>query len=361
MDFINQMEPSFDEQERLAMDLYLREGGWGTEFKKTREFEELIKEYTGAKHCWIMPNGTLSLSCALVAIGVGVGDEVIVPDYTMAATANAVHLIGAKAVFVDICHENLCMDYDQMTQAITSKTKAVILVTINGRFPKEIDRFTSFCSSKGIVLIEDAAQSLGSFCNGRHLGRFGEIGSFSFSAPKIITTGQGGALITDDDVLSDRIKKLRDFGRESGGSDHYMTMGWNLKFSDFQAVIGIEQMKKLPDRVTRKREMGKLYDNLLQGIEGVELVPTDYEQTSPWFFDILCNDRIGLMEYLKKNNIGTRPFYPPLHSEPVYGYDMQFLVAEDISTRGLWLPSSITVTDDQIEYICGKIRQYYET
>ena len=137
-------------------------------------------------------------------------------------------------------------------------------------------------------------------------------------------------------------------------------MGWNLKFSDFQAVIGIEQMKKLPDRVARKKEMGKLYDGFLQGITGVELIPTDYTQTSPWFFDILCSERTGLMEYLKKNYIGTRPFYPPLHSEPVYGYDMHFPVSENISARGLWLPSSITVTDEQIEYICRKIRQFYE-
>ena len=142
-----------------------------------------------------------------------------------------------------------------------------------------------------IHFIEDAAQSLGSKKGETHLGRFGEIGSFSFSAPKIITTGQGGALITDDDMLSDKIKHLRDFGRETGGSDHYVDMGWNLKFSDFQAVIGIEQMKKLQDRVNRKKEMGRLYDRLLEGIKGVKTIYTDYSDTSPWFLDILCERR----------------------------------------------------------------------
>lgn len=360
MEFINQMQPTFDDSERLALNNYMLQGGWGTEFKMTRRFEDMIKDYTGAKHCWIMPNGTLSLSCALAAVGVGVGDEVIVPDYTMAATPNSVHLIGAKAVFVDIDRETLCMDFDQMKAAINEKTKAVLLVSINGRCPTQIEHFISFCKSKGIYIIEDAAQSLGSFYNNVHLGRFGDIGSFSFSAPKIITTGQGGALITDNDELADRIKKLRDFGRESGGSDHYLTMGWNLKFSDFQAVVGIEQMKKLPERVIRKKKMGRLYSDLLEGIKGVQVIKTDFDSVPPWFFDILCDDREGLMDYLRERGIGSRKFYPPLHSEPVYGYESSFPVTEEISARGLWLPSSITVTDKQIEYICEVVRMFYK-
>lgn len=360
MEFINQMEPSFDEHEREALNQYMLGGGWGTEFKQTRAFEDMIKEYIGAKHCWIMANGTVSLSAALIAVGVGVGDEVICPDYTMVATPNSVELIGAKAVFVDIDKDNLCMGFEAMKAAVTDKTKAVMLVSINGRYPKNMQAFVDFCKEAGIHLIEDAAQSLGSFCNGTPLGRFGEIGSFSFSAPKIITTGQGGALITDDDELADRIKKIRDFGRAAGGSDHYLTKGWNFKFSDFQGVIGIEQMKKLPGRVERKKEMGKLYDELLKDIPGVELVPTNYEDTAPWFFDILCERREELQSYLKENGIGTRIFYPPLHAEPAYGYsELSFPVTEEVSAKGLWLPSSITLTNDQIHYICGKVREFY--
>lgn len=360
MEFINQMEPSFDEHERKALNEYMLEGGWGTEFRKTREFENMIKEYTGAKHCWITSNGTVSLSAALMAVGVGVGDEVICPDYTMVATPNSAELIGAKAVFVDIERASLCMDFEAMKSAVTDKTKAVMLVSINGRYPKDIGSFVDYCKDKGIHLIEDAAQSLGSFCDGKHLGRFGEIGSFSFSAPKIITTGQGGALITDDDELSDRIKRIRDFGRDSGGSDHYLTKGWNFKFSDFQAVVGIEQMKKLSARVERKKEMGKLYEELLSDVSGIELIPTKYEDTSPWFFDLLCESRDELQCFLKENSIGSRPFYPPLHQEPAYGYnELRFPVTEEISRKGLWIPSSVFVTDEQIEYICDKIKMFY--
>jgi len=361
MNFINQMEPVFDEKERLALDEYMKSGGWVTEFTKTREFERMIAEYTGAAFCSVVSNGTVSLSVALMACGIQVGDEVIVPDYTMVATPNAVELIGAKAVFVDISRDNLCMDFDAMKKAVTEKTKAVILVSINGRFPSEIEKFASYCKEHALYLIEDAAQSLGSFCKGKHLGTFGDIGSFSFSAPKIITTGQGGALITDNEELFEKIKKIRDFGRSGGGNDHYLVKGWNFKFTDIQAVIGIEQMKKLQDRVKRKREMGRKYYEELDDILGIELIDTDFEQTTPWFFDVLCEDRQGLMAFLKEKNIGTRPFYPALHMEPAYGYmDLSFPITKNIAERGLWLPSAINLTDEDIVYICNCIKQYYE-
>ena len=362
MDFINQMEPSFDENERNAMNDYLSAGGWLMEFKKTRELESMIAEYTGAKYCSIMPNGTLSLSVALMACGVGVGDEVICPDYTMVATPNAAELIGAKAVFVDIDRQNLCMDFEQMKAAVTDKTKAVLFVSISGRCPKKINDYVNFCKERGIYFIEDAAQALGSRCNGKHLGTFGEIGSFSFSVPKIITMGQGGALITDDEKLYQKIKWIRDFGRDKGGSDHYLVKGWNFKFTDMQAVIGIEQMKKLSARVERKKEMGKLYETKLAGISGVELIHTDYNDCSPWFYDILCERRSELQDFLKSKNIGSRIFYPPLHAEPAYGYtNLHFPITEEISKKGLWLPSTVTLTDDQIEYVCDCIRDFYNS
>lgn len=359
MHFILQMEPSFDEKEREALNDYMLQGGWVTEFRKTREFENMIAEFTGAKSCSVVSNGTVSLSIALIACGVTVGDEVIVPDYTMVATPNSAELIGAKAVFVDIDRNNLCMDFDRMKEAVTEKTKAVILVSINGRYPEDIEKFVSYCKEKHIWLIEDAAQSLGSFHNGKHIGRFGDIGSFSFSAPKVITTGQGGALITDNVELHDKIKKIRDFGRAGGGVDHYLTKGWNFKFTDIQAVIGIEQMKKLPERIIRKREMGKLYETLLTNIKGVEIIKTDLEKTSPWFFDILCERRAELIAYLKEMNVGSREFYPPLHAEPAYGYEGRYPITEDIAGKGLWLPSSVKVTDDEIRYICKCIAKFY--
>ncbi len=358
-EYINQMEPSFDDAEREAMDAYLKSNGWLMEFKKTRELEKMIADFTGAKYCSMMPNGTLSLSVALMACGVGVGDEVIVPDYTMVATANAVELIGAKAVFVDIESETLCMNLEQMKEAVTSKTKAVIFVSINGRCPQNIHEYTAYCRDKGIHFIEDAAQSLGSRCGGMHLGRFGEIGSFSFSVPKIITTGQGGALITDDEKLYEKIRMIRDFGREKSGSDHYLTKGWNFKFTDLQAVIGIEQMKKLPTRIQRKKAICQLYFDLLKDIKQVEVIKIDTENSLPWFVEILCENREELQAYLKKKNIGSRECYPPLHSEPAYGYENDFAITESVTKRILWLPSAVTLKDEQINYICSCIKVFY--
>lgn len=361
MEFIPQMEPWFDENEARALHDYVQAGGWVTEFRKTREFEAHISEFTGARYCSVVSNGTISLTLALMACGIGPGDEVIVPDYTMVATANAVKLAGAEVVFVDIRPDDLCMDFNRMQDAVTPKTRAVMLVTINGRFSADMDSFVSFCREHHLRLIEDAAQSLGSFKDGKHLGTFGDMGSFSFSAPKVITTGQGGALVTNDDALIEKIRLLRDFGRNSGGSDHYLTMGWNFKFTDLQAILGLEQMKKLPWRVQRKKEIYALYRKHLEGTPGLGLIRTNLEDTSPWFMDILVLDgqRENLIGYLNEKGIGSRPFYPALHAEPVYGLTGSYPATERISKQGLWLPSSSKLTDDQIVYICGKIKYFF--
>lgn len=359
MEFIPQMEPSFDEKEKNAMNEYMASDAWLMEFNKTRELEKMIADYTEAKYCSIMPNGTLSLTAALMAFGIGQGDEVIVPDFTMSATANAVEVLGAKVVFVDVERDALCMDFEKMKTAVTSKTKAIMLVSISGRYTKRLNEFIDFCKENDIKLIEDAAQCLGSTFNGKHIGTIGDIGSYSFSVPKIITMGQGGALVTDNKELYEKIVNLRDFGREKSGSDHFIAKGLNLKFTDMQAVIGIEQMKKLPERVQRKKEMGRLYKKGLSGIAGVETIKTDFEQTALWFFDILCEHREQLTEYLKTKGVGTRPFYPPLHSEPAFYVSGSFPVTEEISSKGLWLPSSVKLTDEQIEYICAAIKDFY--
>lgn len=360
MEFIAQMKPCFDENERKAMNDYMLSDAWLMEFKKTREFEGMIADYTGADYCSIMPNGTLSLSVALLACGISKEDEVIVPDYTMVATPNSVELLGARAVFVDIERQTLCMDFEEMKAAVTPKTKAVILVSINGRYPLKVKEIVQYCHERGIYVIEDAAQSLGSFYSGKHVGRYGDIGSFSFSVPKIITTGQGGALITDNEELFKKILLIRDFGREKSGEDHYLIKGWNFKFTDLQAVIGIEQMKKLPVRVERKRAMGKIYREHLQNIRGVELVETNLEETTPWFYDILCEGRDELKTFLRENNVGSREFYPPLHKEPAYGYMGSYPVTEEIAKKGLWLPSWVELKDEQAIRVCKLIREFYE-
>jgi perosamine synthetase len=361
---INQMEPWIGEEEKRAMMEYLDSGGWLTEFKKTREFEQMIADYVGSKYASVVNNGTVSLVIALMALGIGKADEVIVPDYTMIASANAVVLVGAKPVLVDIDRTNLCLDLDLVEEAITPKTKAIMLVTINGRYP-EMEKFVEFAHEHNLFLIEDAAQSLGSRYNGKHLGTFGDVGSFSFSAPKVITTGQGGALVTNNEEFYHKILKIKDFGRVQGGVDYHETMGYNFKFTDFQAVIGIEQMKKLDWRVKRKKEMYKLYRDLLEGVEGTEFIDTNLKNTSPWFIDILVEkgkkEKDKLISFLNEGGIGTRAFYPAIHTQPPYSWvEGDFKNVEYVSTRGLWLPSSSFLGDEDINYICQRIKDFYK-
>lgn len=362
--FINQMEPWIGKEESQAVAKYLHSGGWLTEFKQTEKFEQMIADYVGSKYASVVNNGTVSLFIALMALGIGRGDEIIVPDFTMIASANAVLLAGAKPVLVDIDPATLCLDLKLAEAAITKKTKAIMLVSLNGRAP-DMNKVRALCKKYNLFLIEDAAQSLGSQWNEKMLGTFGIVGSFSFSVPKVITTGQGGALVTNNEELIKKIRKIKDFGRVKSGVDQYETLGFNFKFTDLQAVIGIEQMKKLKWRVNRKKEMFALYKKELEAVKGIEFIQTNLNDTSPWFIDVLVDNRQALMEYLSKSGIGTRIFYPPLHTQAPYKdwkeyKKAKFLESLRISNQGLWLPSSSFLRDEAIKKICKKIRDFFE-
>jgi perosamine synthetase len=271
------MEPWLGEEEATAVHDYMRSGGWLMEHHKTRQFESIIADYTGASHCIATVNGTVSLTLAALACELKPGDEVIVPNYTMIATANSVFMLGANPVFVDVEPETLCLDINRTKAALTPKTRAIMLVTANGRYPKAgIDAFVDLADRYGLALIEDAAQSLGShYPDGRHIGSVGKVGSFSFSVPKIITTGQGGCLITNDDELAERLRKLKDFGRAAGGTDIHQSIGYNFKFTDLQACVGIEQMKKLDWRIERKKEILVKYQQALRAVGSVKFFEQD--------------------------------------------------------------------------------------
>lgn len=360
--FIMQMRPLFGEEEKRAICEYMDEDGFITEFKRTERFEKMIAEFTGAKHCIVVNNGTISLTLAAMAAGVQAGDEVIVPNYTMIATPNSVKMFGANPVFVDVEPENLCLDLDKVRQAITSKTRAIMLVSANGRYPLAgIAAFEQLAQEHNLTLIEDAAQSLGSFYpDGRHIGRAGLIGSFSFSAPKIISTGQGGALITDSDEMAFKLRRLKDFGRSGGGNDIHDSIGYNFKFTELQACIGIEQMKKLPERIERKKEIWRKYSLGLGGVEGISLFEHDLSNTAPWFIDALVENRNDLVAHLKSAGIGSRVMYPPINQQQAYLLAGEYPVSEMIGRNGLWLPSSVQLSNVEIEKICKVIHDYYQ-
>lgn len=358
---IPQMEPWFGDEETDAVTNYMRSGGWITEFKQTQMFEGAIAAYTGAKHCIATNNGTISLTLAALAVGIKAGDDVIVPNFTMIATPNSILMLGANPIFVDVEPETLCLDIEKVRAALTAKTTAIMLVGANGRYPKSgIAAFEGLAKEKGLFLIEDSAQALGSlYPDGRHIGAAGLVGSFSFSMPKIISTGQGGCLITDNDEIAQKIRKLKDFGRTGGGNDVHDTIGWNFKFTDLQAAVGNAQMEKLPWRVERKKAIWRLYAECLAGVPGITLFDHALEFTAPWFIDSLCDDRDALQAHLKACGVGTRVMYPPINAQKAYQRAGSYPVSEDVGHRGLWLPSAAQLTDNEIRTICDDICKFY--
>jgi perosamine synthetase len=359
-EFIPQMRPFFADEEKAELNAYLEEDGFYTEFKRTEQFEKMIADFTGARHCIVVNNGTVSLTLAALAHGIGPGDEVLVPNYTMIATPNSVKILGAVPVFVDVDPDTLVMDLELARAAITSKTRAIMLVSANGRAPASgIESFKRFAAEYCIALIEDAAQSLGSYyAPGFHVGRAGSIGSFSFSAPKIISTGQGGALITDSDLLAKKLRRLKDFGRASGGTDVHDSIGYNFKFTELQACVGIAQMRKLPERIVRKKQIWQKYKDQLD-IPQLRLFSHDLGLCTPWFVDCRAERRDELASKLNSVGIGTRTMYPPIHRQTAYDLSGDFPVSSEIGSSGLWLPSMIQLTDAQIDRICLEIRKFY--
>ena len=358
---IPQMEPGYNQAEAKALFQYIKDGGWGGEYIQTEKLEKMICKFTHSKYCSMTTNGTISLTLALLALGLNRGDEILVPNMTMIASPNSAIILGIKPILVDIEQGTLCMNLKEAEKLITSKTKALMYVSFNGR-SGDMKDVVLFCKKHKLFLVEDSAQALGSFWQGKHLGTFGDIGSFSFSVPKIITTGQGGALITDNEKLYQKIEKIKDFGRIRGGIDIHDILGWNFKFSDFLAVVGIEQMKKLPKRIVRKKEIYQRYQNNLKGLKKLKFIPTNLTNTTPWFIDIYTDEPNKLADYLIKKGICTRKIYPAINTQPIFRSEYKkrkFPITQNIAGRGLWLPSSCKLTDKKINYITESIVNFF--
>jgi perosamine synthetase len=357
-DMIIQTRPSFDEKEAEACYNYMKGDNFVTEFIKTEELEKMICEYTKSKHCIMTVNGNVALIIALMALDIKAGDDIIVPNYTMIASINSIKAVGANPIIVDVDPDTLTVSLDIIKANITPNTKGLMHVSLNNRH-KDIDIIASYCKENNVYLIEDAAQSLGCFVESKHFGTFGDIGCFSLSTPKIISTGQGGFLITNNADLASKIRMIKNFGRKTGGIDVFEVFGINYKFTDIQAVIGIEQMKKLPNRVIRLRQIFDLYKKYLNDLHCKTIDPQS-DEWIPWFIDIFVNKRDELMNFLKIHNIQTRATYPEINKTPMYYSDITYPISNSVSNNGLFLPSHILLTNEQIIYICKIINLFYE-
>ncbi|MHA2282068.1 MAG: DegT/DnrJ/EryC1/StrS family aminotransferase [Promethearchaeota archaeon] len=327
----------------------------------TRKFEKSVASFIGVRHCVAVTSGTTAISLALMASGIGPGDEVIVPDLTFIATANAVLLCGAKVKLVDIDPRTFTVDPEKLIEAIGSSTRAVVTVDVNGR-GADYSAIEPVCRENSIVLICDSAEALGSKYKGRFLGTFGEAGCFSFSPNKTVTCGQGGMIATDNTDLYHRLLELKDQGRRkqgSGGDDLHPVIGYNFKLTNLQAAIGLAQFEKLPSRLDTFRQRDQRYAELLDNVPGLTLPPMKMErgEVHQWM-DILIDKRTSVQNALKNSGIGHRAFWHPLHRQKPYAQgDWEFENTISASARGLWLPSYFNLTVEEIERTCGVIRQ----
>jgi perosamine synthetase len=353
-----QHRPSFSKEEADEVYKYMSSDNFITEHKKTAELEEIICKYLNCRNCIMTTSGTTAIMLALMAIDLRPGDEIIVPNYTMIATINSVKMLNLTPVIIDVDINTGTITVDTIKNYITSKTRCIIHVSLNNRY-NNMEHLVSYCNENNIILIEDSAQSLGCKINGKSIGTFGELGCFSLSTPKIISTGQGGFVVTNNDNLANKIKMIKNFGRRESGVDDFITFGINLKFTDIQAVIGIEQMKKLDYRVNRIREIYNLYYKLLKDTNKIKIIKPLSDEWIPWFVDIYIEDRDNLIEYLKKHKINTRKVYGEINKTSIYYSDNTFNNSNYICNNGLFLPSYIGLENEDIIFICNVVKIFY--
>ncbi len=362
---VPQFQPSLGEREYAAIkDCF--DQNWITEGPKAKEFMGKLLTLTGAKYGVFAPNGTLALYLGLKAIDIGPGDEVIVPDFTFYATASSVAMTGATPIFADVNKENFQIDVSKCKELITPRTKAIMPVDIYG-MSANMDEVVSFAKEHGLKIVEDAAQALGVKYKGVHAGTRGEIGCFSFFADKTITTGEGGMIVTNDSKLYDKLLYLRNQGRIDRGSFIHPQIGYNFRMTDIQLAIGIVQLERLPEIVSKKKAIYDRYIGHLRNIDALRFIKVE-EGTDPYIpFRVAIIDRSGraqkLMEHMKKNEIETRTFFYPMHLQPAFKHmnwdDSKFEGSNYGYNNGICLPSFVDLKEEQVDYVCDVIKKFY--
>jgi len=366
-DFIPVNEPLLDGNEKQYL-LECIETGWiSSEGPFIREFEQKFATRMGRKHGIAVSNGTAAIDAAVDALGIGSGDEVIMPTFTIISCINQVVRNGARPVLVDSDPITWNMDVSQIESRITPQTKAIMIVHIYG-LPVDVDPIIEIAQRFGLKVIEDAAEMHGQMYKGRPCGSFGDISTFSFYPNKHVTTGEGGMILTDDDELAETCRSLRNLCFQPHKRFVHERLGWNLRMSNLQAALGLAQLERLDEFVERKRKMGAMYTELLRNLPGLQLplAKTDYAENIYWVYGIVLDESLGInaetvMNRLSKAGVGTRPFFYPMHLQPILRkmqlfIDEEYPVAEKMAKNGFYLPSGIALRDSQIRRIVDMVR-----
>lgn len=331
-------------------------------------FEQEFSRLCNVEHAIPVANGTVALHLTLLALGIGPGDEVIVPSLTYIATANAVRYVGANPVFVDVEENTWCLDPSKLENAITLQTKAIIVVHLYGH-PADMDSINHVARIHGLAVIEDAAEAFLAKYQGRLVGGLGRIATFSFYGNKVISCGEGGAVVLNDPDLAYRVRILRGQGMDPDRRYYFPVTGYNYRLTNLACAMLCAQLERAEELINRRREIFLTYSEMLSNISGIGLQPVaPWAEISPWLYCIQIDasnyghTRDELMSHLFENGVETRPFFIPLHTLPPFRMSHispdGLLVTERLGSQGINLPTFPAMTLQQIEYVCQLVRQF---
>jgi perosamine synthetase len=353
--------PSLSGNEKTYVNDCLNTNWISSKGKYVNQFEEKFSHFTGIKSSVAVCNGTVALHLALEALGIGIGDEVIVPTLTYIASVNAISYTGAKAVFVDSNKDTWQMEPSDVISKITDRTKAIICVHLYGQ-SCDMEELKKIKDNYKLYLIEDCAEAIGTLYNNKHVGNFGDISTFSFYGNKTITTGEGGMVSTNNNDLYEKVLRMKCQGLAKDREYWHDLIGYNYRMTNICAAIGLAQMENIVSILTKKKNIANWYRDLFEDTEFQFHKQSKFTLHSYWMCTILIPEKTNRKEfriYLAENGIETRPMFYPIHTMPIYkSINERHPVAESLSLRGLNLPSYPDLTHKDIKFIADKIIKF---
>ncbi|MCM1231283.1 MAG: DegT/DnrJ/EryC1/StrS aminotransferase family protein [Ruminococcus flavefaciens] len=368
MDFIPVNEPLLDGNEKKYLCECIDSGWISSEGPFVSQFEDKMCEKAGRKYGIAVSNGTAALEVAMQAIGIGAGDEVLMPTFTIISCAMAVTKLGAKPVLVDSKIDTWNMNVDELESKITSRSKAILMVHLYG-LPVEADKVLEIAKKYNLKIIEDAAEMHGQTYRGKACGSFGDLSTFSFYPNKHVTTGEGGMIVTDDEKLAERCRVLRNLCFNKDVRYVHDEISDNYRFTNLQAAVGLAQLERLEKFIEKKRIMGKFYTDNFADVKGIKLpvAKTYYAENIYWVYGIVLDKDINIsnremVQLLAREGVGCRTFFWCMHEQPIYqkqGFfaEERYQNAEYLARKGFYIPSGLALTPLQMELVVEKVKK----